>query len=631
MAAYRLTHDFLVPSLRQWLEEDLRGKRGGRQQLMLREQAAMWTDRRSTRYLPSIWEYALLRIYTRSSRWTQDQADMMRAAGKRIGRRVLAFAMVLVAIGVFAGLAYRQQIRKNEIIEAARLLDSLRAVPIDEAPAVLDRMDPLAEHTIGPAMALLADDQRRIPERMRCGLACLRQDSRPLRQILAWVTRAELRPRDVAILCGELERHRQTAIPLLQAGLRDEKMDQISRFRMAAVLARLAPEDPALDSMQDELVATLLQQPDADAEIWLSVIQPLGDRLLAPLKASYHEDLDIPSARIVVAALDRYASPTSQLVPELLAAAKGPQFRAVIERFGDRITEMKHWIRDDDPWLSGPSRCDRAIINFAVARAICGDAALFETVCRARNSPQRSQLIAALNPQRLDLWRLLELVDANSANRQASNVLVMACDAYASQSASKRQRGKLQILLGEACRTTDDAELHVAAKLILNRWGLQSDSSTASEIESNRGPATGRRWLTDSRGREYAIIDVPASDAHPSYRIAMGVAEISVGEVREFEREVGTRFLLRGGRQPACRFPARCQCHGLLQLVAASKSTLQKTSGATTGPTSLKERPPKHPRRISCGRRDTASQRRKNGWPRPAATGRTGWMGVMSP
>jgi hypothetical protein len=105
----------------------------------------------------------------------------------------------------------------------------------------------------------------------------------------------------------------------------------------------------------------------------------------------------------------------------------------------------------------------------------------------------------------------------------------------------------LRAFLHDAYRTTDDAELHVAAKLILNRWGFEAESlPEPSQNERNQVFLSGRKWLTDSRGREYAIVDVPPSDDGPSYRVAIGVNEISVGEVRAFEKAAEARFRMSG-------------------------------------------------------------------------------------
>ncbi len=100
---YQLTHDYLVPSLRQWLTAKQKSTRSGRMELRLAERARLWNDRRERRQLPSLLETISIRCFTRSSRWTVDQRRLMRAATRHHARTLLLvvtlFATVLLAGG----------------------------------------------------------------------------------------------------------------------------------------------------------------------------------------------------------------------------------------------------------------------------------------------------------------------------------------------------------------------------------------------------------------------------------------------------------------------------------------------------------------------------------------------------
>ena len=64
---YQLTHDYLVPALRQWLTGKQRETWRGRSQLRLAERAAAWNVRREKRHLPAWWEWADIRLLTRGA------------------------------------------------------------------------------------------------------------------------------------------------------------------------------------------------------------------------------------------------------------------------------------------------------------------------------------------------------------------------------------------------------------------------------------------------------------------------------------------------------------------------------------------------------------------------------------
>src|SRR5262249_17848110 len=53
---YQLTHDYLVPALREWLTRKQRETRRGRAALRLAERAALWNDKPENRLLPSALE-----------------------------------------------------------------------------------------------------------------------------------------------------------------------------------------------------------------------------------------------------------------------------------------------------------------------------------------------------------------------------------------------------------------------------------------------------------------------------------------------------------------------------------------------------------------------------------------------
>ncbi len=70
---FQLTHDYLVPSLRDWLSRKQQESFRGRAELRLEERAAGWSLKPDQRYLPSWWEYLSIRAFTDSRFWTDSQ------------------------------------------------------------------------------------------------------------------------------------------------------------------------------------------------------------------------------------------------------------------------------------------------------------------------------------------------------------------------------------------------------------------------------------------------------------------------------------------------------------------------------------------------------------------------------
>ncbi len=84
---YQLTHDYLVPSLREWLTRKQRETRRGRAELRLADRAAHWKEKRESRHLPSFWEFLNIRLLTDQRKWTPHERRMMSNAGRFHGLR----------------------------------------------------------------------------------------------------------------------------------------------------------------------------------------------------------------------------------------------------------------------------------------------------------------------------------------------------------------------------------------------------------------------------------------------------------------------------------------------------------------------------------------------------------------
>jgi serine/threonine protein kinase len=101
---YQLTHDYLVPSIRQWLRRKQGETRRGRAEQLLRERTERWKRTRSNRDLPSLPEVARIFVFTRRrARSADDQAMLRRALGV-YAMRLGVTAAVTVALAVLIAL-----------------------------------------------------------------------------------------------------------------------------------------------------------------------------------------------------------------------------------------------------------------------------------------------------------------------------------------------------------------------------------------------------------------------------------------------------------------------------------------------------------------------------------------------
>jgi hypothetical protein len=101
---YQLTHDYLVPSLRDWLTRKQKETPRGRAELLLADRASVWHARPESRQLPSFPQWLQILWLTRKKDWTQPQRHMMAKATRRHVLRGVALAGMLLAVAA-TGLA----------------------------------------------------------------------------------------------------------------------------------------------------------------------------------------------------------------------------------------------------------------------------------------------------------------------------------------------------------------------------------------------------------------------------------------------------------------------------------------------------------------------------------------------
>ena len=102
---YQLTHDYLVPSIWEWLNRKQKETRRGRAELLLAERASLWNAKPENRRLPTPWEWANIRLLTRKKDWTNPQRKMMRRAGRVHGLRTVGVA-ALIALVIWGGIEF---------------------------------------------------------------------------------------------------------------------------------------------------------------------------------------------------------------------------------------------------------------------------------------------------------------------------------------------------------------------------------------------------------------------------------------------------------------------------------------------------------------------------------------------
>lgn len=137
--SFQLTHDFLVPSLREWLTRKQKETRRGRAELLLAERANFWRAKPSRRNEPSMPEWIRIRALTNSGRWSGSERVMMRKAGWRYAL-MSAIIAVVVLTGSYYGFHFEAKSR------AKSLVDQVATAEAFNLPEIIERMRPIRDY-----------------------------------------------------------------------------------------------------------------------------------------------------------------------------------------------------------------------------------------------------------------------------------------------------------------------------------------------------------------------------------------------------------------------------------------------------------------------------------------------------
>ena len=261
--SYQLTHDYLVPALREWLNQKQRETKKGRAELKLAERAAIWRATQENKQLPTLWEWMQIRRWTDSKQWTPlEQAVMQKTGRMHIKNWGSAMLASLLAVGTVGYVFQQQNLRQKEKITVA--LDSLQNTP---GPADRVNIDMLLEmkrpDLIVPDLAgrFIAASEPREKLSLALALACFGvvvDEDYLISQI------DEIEDRDTEILIDVLGRYPYRSIEKLRQAAKNCNTPELQRRKARLALAALAIGDTVLPIDASEFEG----RPDPGVRTW---------------------------------------------------------------------------------------------------------------------------------------------------------------------------------------------------------------------------------------------------------------------------------------------------------------------------------------------------------------------------
>jgi hypothetical protein len=329
---YQLTHDYLVPSLREWPTRRQKETRRCRAELLLADRAAVCNAHPGNRQLPSLWQWLQICLLTRKKTWTPPQRKMMPRATRYHVVRGLVVALLLALIGWGS---YEGHGRLQAHALRGRLLDA----NTNEVPGIVEDMAPY-RRWLDP---LLHDDARAQAEKdndsrkqLHASLALLPVDATQVEYLYGRLLDAE--PGQVPVIRDALTPHKEQLVEKLWAVVESPEKDNDSqRLRAAAALANYDPESQKWAKLQEAVGNDLVTVPAVYLATWVESLRPVREKLLAPLAVVYRDGKRRETERsLATDILADYAADQLPVLADLLMDADEKQFAVIYPKFQAR-------------------------------------------------------------------------------------------------------------------------------------------------------------------------------------------------------------------------------------------------------------------------------------------------------
>lgn len=540
---YQLTHDFLVPALREWLTRRQKATRRGRAELRLAERTEIWNARKEIRQLPSLWEYFTIRLLTCKKSWTEPQRRMIAAATRHYLFAGMAAAVLLSIASAVGWQAWRWNLDQQEALKAQALLERVLGAETPQVPELLVELEPFRSRVSDKLAAIVAKAPAASKQRLHASIALLASDPGQAAALEKRLLQSS--PEEVAVIGNALG---EPASEFFWQALEGDQYSADERFRAAAALAGLAGNDERWAKSASFVARSLVTQDALFLHGWIDALRPVGRQLIEPLCSLYRDSKRGSRERSHAAiALAEFAADDLPKLAQLLIEADAAQFAAILPKLEPHRDEAVGLLQ---PVAVTPSEARLEIdkeaaaarqANAAIALALFDESGGLWPMLAHRPDPRlRTYLVHRMAPLGIDVRGLVERlkVEPDAAARQA---LVLAICRLAPESLPAQPRQSAITMAAALYENDADPGVHSAAELLLHRWKAADALRDLHEQHSVPRQSSKPGWYVDRHSHTMVVIPGPVT-------FEMGPQPDETGHYEHDERlhleRIGRRFAI---------------------------------------------------------------------------------------
>ena len=520
---YQLTHDYLVPSIREWLTRKQRETRRGRAEIILDARAGMWNKKPESRYLPGLLEWLRIELFSLHNTWNVRQRFMMTAARRYYGFWNVGIALILFAVTYISWETYGK-------VESRGFVASLSKAKEDSVPEIMGQL-PRFQRWVLPQLEEICSGKRPADARgllhSRLALLALGKDEAQVPFLVENLLTAT--PQQVGLIRDGLEPYAGGILGEFWKTLRDPEAGKPRRFRAGLALGGFASTGPDWREEDFRFIAEHLININPEHQaLYREYLRPIGNRLIVSLEEFFLDRTMGESQQLSTAnALVDFAGDNGGRIANLLTQATRIQYPVLFSAYTEAPREKGRKVLQDvidTTPEEGVSTEDRISLgqrraSAAITRLRQGAREeLFPTFEIDTDPEAMTQFVHRCREWRVQASELLESIEIADRYRQGKRdkdrkqanqvlyALLLAMGEYPLEALPAGGQSRFVDQLVEWYGQDMSSAIHSATGWLLRRWEQDEKVQEVEQIPIAYSP--GREWFT---------LEIPLSEDLTSY------------------------------------------------------------------------------------------------------------------
>lgn len=475
---YQLAHDYLVPSLQEWLLRKQKETRKGRAELILEDHSKVWNLNPENRQLPSLPQCLSIYWNIPSKDWTKPQRKMIKKASKYYLTRSILISSMLLMLGFLSWEGYGR-VKSQGLVE--RLLDANFA----DVPNVVKEISDF-RRWVDPMLSVAnnkAEQEKDERKRLHTSIALLPVDNTQITYLYSRLL--EAKPNEVEVLIETLRNHKdEFQQQLWDLLLHPEKRKELQILRAASALAAYdgGVESETWKDISPFIVSQLVKVNPAFIGVWGETLRPVNKFLINPLYEIFNNRAPDKAVANSLATnlLADYAADNPEVLISLILDADEKQFAVLFPVIKDQKTDCLLLLNAE---LNKPTpqnanyapkeTDDKRKANAVVALAKLNQPETIWPLLKHNSTPQmRSYLIDKIALHNLDYKVILNQlkIEKEVSIRRA---LIQTLGNFDLGQISLKERISIIPDLEEIYLKEPDPGVHASAEWLLRTWNQQ--------------------------------------------------------------------------------------------------------------------------------------------------------------